>query len=185
MFRLLIVGRCYGKDHLQSRYHQAQYFERDFFLELHYQLVSRFLFDFFSCCNIANHVVSSIVVEVIRPISSLFIFFLQKDFISIKSINRIKRIKSIKRMKNIKRIKGIKRIKSIKKMKSIKSQTGAFFPFSHYYVHKMLTFSFLFACLTFLCSLCFLLFLHVKVKIVWYLTFLCFLFFLHVKVKIT
>ena len=47
MFQLLILGRCCRKDHLQSRYHQAQHFERDFFLELRYQLAPPFLFDFF------------------------------------------------------------------------------------------------------------------------------------------
>ena len=52
-------------------------------------------------------------MEVIRVISNLFIFFLRKDFISIKSIKRIKRTK---------------RIKSIK---SIKSQTSDFLLLSH------------------------------------------------------
>ena len=79
-------------------------------------------------------------------ISNLFIFF-------------------TKRFNKHKKNKKHKNNKKHKKNKKHKSQTGDFLSLRHYYAHKMLTFLFLFTCLTFYALHAFLCFLHVKVKI--------------------
>ena len=81
---------------------------------------------------------SSIVNEVIRVILSLFYE---------KISQAKKRIKSKKKKKSPKTIK----IKKKKKIQSIKSQASNLLPLRRFMRIKMLSFLFLFVCLTFLC----------------------------------